>query len=68
MIYRADVEDPEISSGTRIIAVRPSVDYVLNQRFNVRMFYDGTITQPYTSQTFNTAYSNFGISLRFTLQ
>ncbi|HEY0897583.1 MAG TPA: cell surface protein SprA, partial [Sphingobacteriaceae bacterium] len=67
-IYRSDVEDPEVSAGARNISLRPSVDYVLNQRFNVRMFYDGSITQPYTSQTFYTSFSNFGVSLRFTLQ
>lgn len=67
-IYRAEVAEPEVSSGAKNISLRPSVDYVLNQRFNVRMFYDGSITQPYTSQTFYTAFSNFGVSLRFTLQ
>lgn len=68
VIHRADVEDAEVSSGAKNITLRPSVDYVLNQQFNVRMFYDGSITQPYTSQTFYTSFSNFGISLRFTLQ
>lgn len=68
VIYRADVEDPEVSSGAKNIALRPSIDYVLNQRFNIRLFYDGNITKPYTSQTFNTSFSNFGVSLRFTLQ
>ncbi|MGB4775698.1 MAG: cell surface protein SprA, partial [Daejeonella sp.] len=68
LIYRADVEDAEVSSGAKNITFRPSVDYVLNQRFNVRVFYDGNITRPYTSQTFNTSFSNFGLSLRFALQ
>ena len=68
VIYRADVEDAEVSSGALNMTVRPSIDYVLNQRFNIRMFYDGNITKPYTSQTFNTSFSNFGFSLRFTLQ
>ncbi|MBC7744408.1 MAG: hypothetical protein H7096_04835, partial [Flavobacterium sp.] len=68
IIYRADVEDAEVSSGAKNITYRPSVDYVLNQRFNIRLFYDGNITKPYTSQTFTTSFSNFGFSLRFTLQ
>lgn len=68
VIYRADVEDAEVSSGAQNITVRPSVDYVLNQRFNIRLFYDGNVTKPYTSQTFNTSFSNFGVNLRFTLQ
>lgn len=67
VIYRADVADAEVSSGAQNITLRPSVDYVLNQRFTLRLFYDGNITKPYTSQTFNTSFSNFGVNLRFTL-
>jgi len=67
VIYRADVTEAEISSGAKNITLRPSVDYVLNQKFNVKLFYDSNITKPYTSQTFNTSFSNFGFSLRFTL-
>ena len=68
VIYRADVPDPEVSSGSKNITIRPSLDYILNQKLNLRLFYDGNITKPYTSQTFNTSFSNFGVSLRFTLQ
>lgn len=67
VIYRADVTEAEVSSGAKNITLRPSVDYVLNQRFNVRLFYDSNITKPYTSQSFNTSFSNFGFSLRVTL-
>jgi cell surface protein SprA len=67
LIYRADIDEAEVSSGAKNITVRPSVDYVLNQRFTMRVFYDGNITKPYTSQSFNTSFSNFGINLRFNL-
>ncbi|TCD02628.1 T9SS outer membrane translocon Sov/SprA [Pedobacter psychroterrae] len=67
VIYRADIAEAEVSSGAKNITLRPSVDYVLNQRFNIRLFYDSNITKPYTSQTFNTAFTNFGFSLRITL-
>jgi len=67
IIYRADLEEAEVSSGAKNITARPSVDYVLNQRFTFRLFYDGNITKPYTSQTFNTSFSNFGVNLRFNL-
>lgn len=68
VIYRADVENEEVYSGAKNITLRPSIDYILNQRLNLRLFYDGTVTRPYTSQTFNTSYSNFGVNLRFTIQ
>ncbi|MGF1924094.1 MAG: hypothetical protein ACQUHE_07930, partial [Bacteroidia bacterium] len=67
VIYRADVTEAEVSSGSKNITLRPSVDYVLNQRFNLKLFYDSNITKPYTSQSFNTSFSNFGFSLRVTL-
>jgi cell surface protein SprA len=68
LIYRADVESAEISSGAQNITVRPSVDYVINQRFNLNLFYDSNLTKPYTSQTFNTSFTNFGINLKLLLQ
>jgi cell surface protein SprA len=67
VIYRADISEAEVSSGAKNITLRPSVDYSLNQRFSVKFFYDSNITKPYTSQSFNTSYSNFGFSLRATL-
>ena len=67
VIYRSDIAEAEVSSGAKNIALRPSVDYSLNQRFTIKLFYDSNITKPYTSQSFNTSYSNFGFSLRATL-
>ncbi|WP_462264360.1 T9SS outer membrane translocon Sov/SprA [Mucilaginibacter sp.] len=68
VIYRADVETAEISSGAKNITIRPSIDYIVNQRFNVNLFYDSNITRPYTSQSFNTAYTNFGVNLKLLFQ
>ncbi|WP_276348777.1 cell surface protein SprA [Daejeonella sp. JGW-45] len=67
VIYRADVVDAEVSSGAKDITIRPNIDYVLDQRFTLRLFYNGKITKPYTSQTFNTSFNDFGVNLRFTL-
>jgi cell surface protein SprA len=68
LIYQADIPGAEISSGAQNITYRPEVDYVINQRFNLSLFYDSNITRPYTSQTFNTAFTNFGINLKLLLQ
>jgi len=68
LIYQADVQAAQVSSGSENITVRPSIDYVINQRFNLNLFYDSNITRPYTSQTFNTAFTNFGINLKLLLQ
>jgi cell surface protein SprA len=68
LIYRADVESAEVSSGAQNITIRPAIDYVINQRFNLNLFYDSNITKPYTSQSFNTSFTNFGINLKLLLQ
>ena len=68
LIYQADVQQAQVSSGSENITVRPSIDYVINTRFNLNLFYDSNITRPYTSQTFNTAFTNFGINLKLMLQ
>ena len=68
LIYRADIAAAEISSGAKNITLRPSIDYVINQRFNLNLFYDSNITKPYTSQTFNTAFTQFGLNLKLFLQ
>jgi cell surface protein SprA len=68
LIYQADVAGAEVSSGAQNITYRPEIDYVINQRFNLSLFYDSNITRPYTSQTFNTAFTNFGINLKLLLQ
>jgi cell surface protein SprA len=68
LIYQADVLAAQISSGAQNITYRPSIDYALSQRFNMTMFYDSNLTRPFTSQTFNTAFTNFGFNLKLLLQ
>ncbi|MBS1530918.1 MAG: cell surface protein SprA, partial [Bacteroidetes bacterium] len=68
LVYQADVPGAQVSSGAQNITYRPQIDYVINQRFNLSLFYDSNITRPFTSQTFNTAFTNFGINLKLLLQ
>ncbi len=68
LVYQADIPGAQISSGAQNITYRPEIDYVINQRFNLSLFYDSNITRPFTSQTFNTAFTNFGINLKLLLQ
>ncbi len=68
LIYRPDVDGAEVSSGAQNITIRPAIDYVINQRFNLNIFYDSNLTRPYTSQSFNTSFTNFGVNLKLLLQ
>ncbi len=67
-IMRRLVENiPEPTAGQRIISVKLSADYVLSDRFNLRLFYDRIVNKPFVALTFPTANTNFGFSIRFTL-
>ncbi|MBC8464621.1 MAG: hypothetical protein H8D62_02985 [Bacteroidetes bacterium] len=44
-----------------------TADYVVNNRLNVRLFFDKTLTDPYVSSSFPSAVTNGGFSVRFTL-
>jgi len=67
-IIRKVIEDVEqITMGQQIISIKFSVDYVVNQRLNIKAFYDKVITNPFISTTFPGAITNVGFSLRFTL-
>ncbi|MDB5009941.1 MAG: cell surface protein SprA, partial [Mucilaginibacter sp.] len=68
LIYQADVLAAQISSGAQNITYRPSIDYAISQRFNLNLFYDSNLTRPFTSQAFNTAFTNFGVNLKLLLQ
>jgi len=52
LVYQADVTGAQISSGAQNITYRPEIDYVINQRFNLSLFYDSNITRPFTSKCF----------------
>lgn len=67
-VLRKIVEDVnQVSTGQRIITINNSADYVINQRFTIRLFFDKIITTPFVSSQFPNANTNAGISIKFTL-
>jgi len=67
-VIRKVIEDQQqITMGQRIISIKFSADYVMNQRLNLKLFYDRVVTNPFISTTFPGAITNAGFSLRFTL-
>jgi cell surface protein SprA len=59
--------DPILSAGQRNISIKISADYVVNQRVTVRLFFDRIMNRPFISNQFPNSNTNFGLSLRFTL-
>lgn len=56
------------TGGQNIITLKTALDYQLTQAVNLRLFYDWIKTTPQTSNSFPTANTNAGFSLRFNLQ
>jgi len=55
------------TSGTEVISISPAVDYTVNGRLNVRVFFDKRITNPKISTSYPIRYTDGGVTLRFTL-
>jgi cell surface protein SprA len=56
------------TAGIRSVNIRPSIDYKINDNLNFRMFYNRNANEPVTSNSFPTALTDFGITLRYTMQ
>jgi cell surface protein SprA len=55
------------TGGTNVISIKVSADYIINERINIKAFYDRIINKPVISSSFPTTNTNAGISLRLTL-
>ncbi|MDX2414497.1 MAG: hypothetical protein QNK33_04840, partial [Bacteroidales bacterium] len=60
-----DVNQPV--AGQKIFSIRSTADYVLSDRFNLQVFFDHNIRDPFVATTYRTSETNFGFSLKFTL-
>jgi cell surface protein SprA len=54
-------------AGQKIFAIRTTADYILSDRFNLQVFFDHNIRDPFVATTYRTSETNFGFSLKFTL-
>jgi cell surface protein SprA len=68
LIYQPGIEAAQVSSGADNVTYRPEIDYALSQQFTMSLFYDTNLTKPYTSQSYNTSFTNFGVNLKLILQ
>lgn len=54
--------------GQSIISIKPTIDYMINEKLMLRIFYDRRQTNPFTSNSFPTIITSGGFSLRYTIQ
>lgn len=65
--YLLDQEISQPTQGMKTIRVSPSIDYVINKRLNIRIFFDRNRTIPATSASYPITNTKAGITLRFSL-
>lgn len=53
--------------GSKVFTIGTAADYILSDRFNLQIFADHTLNNPFVANTFPTSNTNFGFSLKFTL-
>jgi cell surface protein SprA len=68
LVRKVDQPIQEPTSGNRIILINPTVDYMVNDKINLNIFYMRTMSKPATTLYFPTALTEFGFKLRYTIQ
>ncbi|MCY1718920.1 cell surface protein SprA [Prolixibacteraceae bacterium Z1-6] len=67
LLRQLDEADNQITSGQGNFTIKTYADYRLSDKFEMRVFYDRIINDPFTSLSYRTVNANFGVSFRFTL-
>ncbi len=69
VMIRRDLNTPlnEPTQGSNTLSVRPNIDYVVSDKFNVSLFGDYRRNKPKTTISFPTTIVEFGVRLRYNL-
>ena len=66
-LFILDEDIIEPTRGSETIRISPSIDYDVNKRLNIRLFYDYSKTIPKTSASFPITNTQAGVTIRFSL-
>jgi cell surface protein SprA len=67
VLRKLDEDDSQITAGQSAFSIKTTADYMLSDRFQMRLFFDKIINTPFTSLSFPTSNTNLGVSFKFTL-
>nr|WP_319401309.1 cell surface protein SprA [uncultured Carboxylicivirga sp.] len=67
IIRKIDENYSQLTSGQKITSLKVTADYALSERFNMQVYYDTNVNNPYLSLSYPTTNTNFGVSFRFSL-
>ena len=57
----------QASSGSKVLAIKISADYVLSQKINIQLFYDHQGTTPLISSSYPVKADNVGLNIKLML-
>jgi cell surface protein SprA len=57
----------QLTAGQKKVSVKFTADYALSDKFNVQLYYDTNVNNPYIANSYPMATTNFGLSFRFVL-
>jgi cell surface protein SprA len=60
-------EENQLTAGQKKVTIKTTADYMLSDRFQLRLYYDKVVNNPFTSSSYPTKTTSFGMSFRFTL-
>lgn len=64
---RLDQDNNFATGGSKEISISPTIDYYLNQRVNIKLYFDQRKVKPYISSSAPTTNTRAGIQLRISL-
>ncbi|WP_297099825.1 cell surface protein SprA [uncultured Draconibacterium sp.] len=67
ILRQLDDAADQITAGQGNFTLKTYADYRLSDKFEMRVYYDRIINDPFTSLSYRTTNANFGVSFRFTL-
>ncbi|MFI5221592.1 MAG: cell surface protein SprA [Bacteroidia bacterium] len=68
LVRRIDVPSNDPMLGQNIMRIAPTIEYMINTKLMLKIFYERRSTTPYTSTSFPTIIQSGGFSLRYTIQ
>ena len=67
IIRKIDNDDVQPTTGTKMMTIKLTADYVFSSKLNLRLFYDYQMSKPLISTSYPISTSNVGFSIKFML-
>ncbi len=67
-VRRIDAVSNDPVLGQSVTSIKPNIDYNINAKLMLRIFYDYRATTPHTSNSYPTIIQSGGFSIRYTIQ